>query len=153
MFDPLTTGWKSLIRVGIDLSLSLEALPSRRNRFLSWEGGQAGAFLPHRAPATHERRQLLSLSGSAADGGMGCAQVSAPEINPSLTFDGCWLLSALRSCAPLPAAFDLRTGFYLLTEGFSHCPCLPSASFTAPTSAGCCSPSRLATNSRHPAPS
>lgn len=69
---------------------------------------------------------MLSLSGSAADGGMGCAQVSAPEINPSLTFDGCWLLSALRSCAPLPTAFDLGTGFYLLTEGFSHCPCLPS---------------------------
>lgn len=46
---------------------------------------------------------------------------------------GWLLLLAFRSSAPLHAAFDLRTGFYLLTEGFNHCPHLPSASFTAPT--------------------
>lgn len=100
-----------------------------------------------------EGRQLLSLSGLAADGGMGC--VSGAEINPSFTLDGCcYLLSGALHLSTLPLISE--QAFIFSLKASTTAPIFPQLHLLPPplhnTSAGCCSPSRLGTNSRHPAP-
>lgn len=138
------------------ISLSVCGSTSQQKEQIPVLGRVTGCSFPAAQSSSDpsESRQLLSLSGLAADGGMGC--ISGAEINPSFTLDGCWLLFSFRSCAPLPAAFDLRTGFYLLMKASTTAPISPQLHLLPPplhnTSAGCCSPSRLGTNSSHPSP-